>query len=224
MNLAKLSLLAFFAVPMACQVQAADAPRNDPPANEPTEVTEEITEDNCLGDQDLNADDIDISQCPALPANTNSIALGDTEEQVSLGAYEIGQTAEGETYKYGSLSEPNANEPRTLSYEGGSTVLNDGNVTCFAKGYYRLRAILQNPPADYIKLRDAGFQKRFFQFQTDLRNGPTGYRKISSYMDHLVKWVTLIDEDGNCVQPTLGKFQSYLTAELERRGLQDPPN
>jgi len=138
-----------------------------------------------------------------------------------LGAWELGQTAEGDLYKYGTLSEPNGTEPRVLTYyEGdGSTVVNEGNVTCWAKGYYRLRKILQNPPADYVTLRGHNFQVRFFQFQTDLRNGPTGYTEISSYRDHLVKWVTRIEADGTCVQPTLGKFQTYLSAELIRRGL-----
>ncbi len=167
-----------------------------------------FNEDNCLQGQDLNAEDVDVSRCPALPVEPSSIALG-----------ELGQTATGETHKYGSLSEVNGTEPRVLSYEGGSDVVNEGNIVCWAKGYYRLRALLQNPPADYVKLRDRGFQVRFFQFQTDLRNGPTGFKEIASYMDHLVKWVTRIDADGTCVQPTTAKFQKYLTAELKRRGL-----
>jgi hypothetical protein len=167
----------------------------------------------------LNAEDVDLSKCPPVPGQPGSITLGGTEELVSLGAWEIGHTAEGKTYKYGSLSEPNGAAPRTLSYADGSSTVNEGNLSCWAKGYYRLRAILQNPPADYLKLRKAGFQARFFQFQTDERNGPTGYQDISSYEDHLVKWVTVIKPDGTCVQPTLARFQAYLTAELERRGL-----
>ncbi len=180
-----------------------------------------FTEDNCLAGQDLNAADVDISHCPAIPAEPNDAPLGNTGVMINLGAWELGQTAEGEAYKYGSLSEPNGSEPRTLSYEGGSSVVNDGNLVCWAKGYYRLRAILQNPPADYVKLRDHGFQVRFFQFQTDLRNGQTGFKEITSYMDHLVKWVTRIETDGTCTQPTTDKFQTYLTNELSRRGIQD---
>ena len=149
-----------------------------------------------------------------------SVALGgNTTQMIELGAWELGQTAEGQTYEYGSLFEPNVKEPRVLSYEGGSTVVNDGNITCWAKGYYRLKKILQDPPVDYVKLREHGFQVRFFQFQTDLRNGTTGFKEITSYMDHLVKWVTRIERDGTCVQPTSGKFQKYLTGELVRRGL-----
>ena len=176
-------------------------------------------EDNCIDGQDLNAEDIDISHCPVLPNEPASAALGVTGQTIDLGAWELGQTADGSVYKYGSLSEPNDAEPRILSYGGGSSVVNDGNIVCWAKGYYRLREILQNPPADYVKLRDHGFQVRFFQFQTDLRNGPTGFKQITSYMDHLVKWVTVIQPDGTCVQPTSGRFQDYLTAELARRGL-----
>ncbi len=176
------------------------------------------TEDNCIDGQDLNSEDIDISHCPALPSEPASAALGKTDQIIDLGAWELGQTAEGAAYKYGSLSEPNGAQHRVLSYEDGSTVMNEGNITCWAKGYYRLRKILQNPPADYVKLRDHGFQVRFFQFQTDLRNGPTGFKEITSYMDHLVKWVTRIQPDGTCVQPTSGKFQKYLTGELSRRG------
>lgn len=176
-------------------------------------------EDNCLDGQDLNADDVDISRCPVLPVEPSSIRLGQTSQIIDLGAWELGQTATGQAYKYGSLSEPNGHEPRVLSYEGGTDVVNEGNITCWAKGYYRLRKILQNPPADYVKLRDHGYQVRFFQFQTDLRNGPTGFKEITSYMDHLVKWVTRIEPNGTCVQPTSAKFQKYLTGELNRRGL-----
>ena len=176
-------------------------------------------EDNCIDGQNLNSEDINISNCPALPNEPNSALLGQTGQEINLGAWELGQTAEGEAYKYGDLSDANGNEPRTLFYDGGSTLVNDGNLECWAKGYYRLRKILQNPPADYVKLRDRGFQVRFFQFQTDLRNGPTGFKEIASYMDHLVKWVTRIEPDGTCVQPTLGKFQKYLKSEIKRRGL-----
>lgn len=178
-----------------------------------------FNEDNCIDGQDLNAEDIDISNCPALPNLPAAAPLGQTGQMISLGAWELGQTADGATYKYGELSEPNLTEPRVLSYEGGSSVVNDENLTCWAKGYYRLRKTLQNPPADYVKLREAGFQVRFFQFQTDLRNGPTGFKEIASYMNHLVKWVTRIEADGTCVQPTAEKFQKYLTGELTKRGL-----
>ena len=178
-----------------------------------------FNEDNCIDGQDLNAEDIDISRCPALPSEPSSIHLGQTSQVIDLGAWELGQTSTGEAYKYGSLSEPNGMEPRVLSYEGGSAPVNEGNITCWAKGYYRLRKILQNPPTDYVKLRDHGYQVRFFQFQTDLRNGATGFKEITSYMDHLVKWVTRIEPNGTCVQPTSAKFQKYLTGELSRRGL-----
>lgn len=178
-----------------------------------------FTEENCIDGQDLNSADIDISNCPVLPNEPTPAPLGNSDQMINLGAWELGQTADGATYKYGSLSEPNGTEPRVLSYGGGSSVVNEDNITCWAKGYYRLRKMLQNPPADYVKLRDHGFQVRFFQFQTDLRNGPTGFKEITSYMNHLVKWVTRIEPDGTCVQPTSEKFQKYLTGELARRGL-----
>lgn len=200
MNLTKLVIVALLALSFEARAMVYD-------------------QDNCIDGQDLYAEDVDVSNCPALPSLPAPASLGSTDQKINLGAWELGQTASGQTYKYGTLSEPVAAEPRVLSFEGGSEEVNQGNLTCWAKGYYRLRKILQNPPADYLKLRSAGFQVRFFQFQTDLRNGPTGFKKISSYMDHLVKWVTVIEPDGTCVQPTLGKFQKYLTAELERRGL-----
>lgn len=177
------------------------------------------TADTCIDGQNLNSDDIDISNCPVLPNEPAAAPLGDSGQMINLGAWELGQTADGATYKYGSLSEPNGTEPRVLSYGGGSSVVNEDNITCWAKGYYRLRKMLQQPPADYVKLRDHGFQVRFFQFQTDLRNGLTGFKEITSYMNHLVKWVTRIEPDGTCVQPTSEKFQKYLTGELTRRGL-----
>lgn len=176
----------------------------------------EWTADNCLDGQDMDAPDVDITRCPSLPAIPQAVALGG--ENVSLGAWEIGTTASGETYKYGSLEAGDAGET-LLDYEGGSVAVNDGNLTCWAKGYYRLRRILQDPPREWLALRAAHFQFRFFQFQTDLRNGRTGYRRISSFQNHLVKWVTVVTEDGTCLQPTLGQFQSYAQSELTRRGL-----
>jgi hypothetical protein len=174
--------------------------------------------DNCIDGQDLYAEDIDVSNCPMIPNSPANAYLGDTSTSIGLGAWELGQTAEGAAYKYGSLSSPVGGE-RTLSFSGGSTVVNEENLECWAKGYYRLRKILQDPPASYVTLHAANFQVRFFQFQTDLRNGSTGFKQISSYMDHLVKWVTVIDEDGVCIQPTLGRFEAYLENELDRRGL-----
>src|SRR5437868_8276506 len=82
------------------------------------------TEDNCIDGQDLNAADIDISHCPVLPTDPTTVALGTTGQVIDLGAWEIGQTAEGQAYKYGSLSEPNGAEPRVLTFEGGTTVVN----------------------------------------------------------------------------------------------------
>ena len=121
-----------------------------------------FNENNCIDGQDLNAEDINISNCPSLPNEPTSVELGKSGLMIDLGAWEIGQTAEGQTYKYGSLSDANASEPRILTYEDGKTTVNDGNITCWAKGYYRLRKILQNPPADYVKLREHGFQVCFF--------------------------------------------------------------
>jgi hypothetical protein len=202
MGLSKFFLLAVLSLSLNASAQGLDA-------------------DNCLNGQDLSAEDVDISQCPTIPNAPGSMPLANSNVMVHLGSWELGETAEGEVYKYGSLSDHNGSEPRVLSYYGGTTVTNEGNITCWAKGYYRLRAVLQNPPADYMKLRNAGFQVRFYQFQTDLRNGPTGFREISSYKDDLVKWVTRIEPDGTCVQPTTGRFQEYLTSELIRRGLQN---
>jgi len=178
-----------------------------------------VTRDNCIDGADLNSETIDISNCPALPSYPEVVRLGDTGVEVKLGAWEIGQTAEGDTYKYGGLSGTASPGQSVLTFDGGSTAVNAENLSCWAKGYYRLRKLLQDPPANYIRLRDAGFQFRFFQFQSDLRNGPTGYKQISSYQDHLVKWVTVIGADGVCDEPTLQDFEDYVADELLRRGL-----
>lgn len=180
-------------------------------------------EDRCLDGQDMDADDVDVSACPAIPSIPADALLG--KKKVSLGAWEIGTTADGETYKYGTLSAPGTN-PRILSYSdgevSGDVAVNAENLECWAKGYYRLRKMLQDPPAEYVALHKANFQYRFFQFQTDLRNGPTGFRQISSFQDHLVKWVTVINAKGVCEQPTLTKFREYAKSELKRRGLPQP--
>jgi hypothetical protein len=165
----------------------------------------------------MDAADVDISHCPELPVDPDDAPLG--ADMVSLGAWEIGTTAAGDNYKYGSLTFPDGGGPRVLEFDGGSVAVNTENVTCWAKGYYRLRKMLQNPPHEYVVLRNAHFQYRFFQFQTDLRNGPTGYRRISSYQNHLVKWVTVISNTGECQQPTWTQFRDYARSELARRGL-----
>lgn len=175
--------------------------------------------DRCLDGQDMNAADVDVKSCPPIPEIPENIKVGKTS--VGLGAWELGTTSEGDTYVYGSLTAP-ASGPRVLEFDGGSVAVNAENVECWAKGYYRLRKILQDPPAEWLALKDAGFQYRFFQFQTDLRNGTTGYKQISSFQDHLVKWVTVVDAKGACQQPTLAKFKAYAKSELTRRGLPVP--
>ena len=165
----------------------------------------------------MDAADVDIKTCPALPDAPDTTMMG--KETIELGAWEIGTTADGDTYKYGSLTGTN---PRKLKFDGGTVAVNDKNIECWAKGYYRLRKMLQTPPAEYVSLHKAGFQFRFFQFQTDLRNGSTGYKEISSFQDHLVKWVTVITAAGVCQQPTLSKFTAYAKEELTTRGLPVP--
>lgn len=178
------------------------------------------TADNCLEGQNMDALDVDISRCPALPQYPRPATLS-SGEQVSLGAWELGTTSNGETYKYGGLSPADGGGGTILTFEGGSAPVNEGNLVCWAKGYYRLRKILQDPPREWLLLRGWGFQFRFFQFQTDLRNGATGFRKITSYQNHLIKWVTVISQTGECQQPTLTKFRDYAKGELTRRGI-DP--
>lgn len=196
----------------------------EPGTTDPTDPEQPAptgTADDCLNGQDMDAPDVDISKCPALPALPEDAEMDG--ETIGLGAWELGTTADGDTYKYGKLSKPGTS-PRVLTFmEGGGTVaVNDLNVECWAKGYYRLRKILQDAPAEYKALHKAGYQYRFFQFQTDLRNGATGYKGISSFQDHLVKWVTVISKSGVCQQPTLSKFKAYAAAELETRGIAAP--
>jgi hypothetical protein len=181
--------------------------------------TSTAPEDRCLDGQDMDAADVDVSACPPIPEIPDEAPLG--KDAIDLGAWEIGTTSDGENYKYGTLSAPTSN-PRILKYSGGSSPVNAENLECWAKGYYRLRKILQDPPAAYVALRKGGFQFRFFQFQTDLRNGTTGYREISSFQDHLVKWVTIVSAKGACEQPTLSKFRQYAKDELALRGIADP--
>ena len=181
---------------------------------------EPLSPDDCLQSQDLYASDVNIEQCPALPPLPMPSSLGSNGPEVSLGAWELGQTLDGDTWKYGSLKFLDDGTANLLYYgDENSAAVNEQNIECWAKSYYRLRAILQNPPTGYAQLVEAGFQGRFFQFQTDLRNGSTGFKKISSYRDHLVKWVSVIDETGACQQPTLAEFESYVNSELLRRGL-----
>lgn len=184
---------------------------------EPPPVSQ-LPQDRCLDGQDMDGPDVDVSSCPALPNAPASTLMGQNKVKIELGAWEMGTLSNGETYKYGSLSAASTN-PRMLNYDTGSVAVNAENLSCWAKGYYRLRRILQNPPAEYVALHKAGFQYRFFQFQSDLRNGPTGYKKISSFEDHLVKWVTVISAAGVCQQPTLKQFTDYAKSELTRRGL-----
>jgi hypothetical protein len=196
-------------------------PGTDGTDGEPAKPTT-LTADNCLDGQDMDAADIDVSACPEIPTIPDDAPMaGNKKDMVSLGAWEIGTTKEGDTYVYGTLSKPGTT-PRTLSFDGGKTEVNAENLECWAKGYYRLRKILQDPPAEYVALRKAGFQYRFFQFQTDLRNGPTGYKGLASFQDHLVKWVTVISKTGTCQQPTLSKFREYAAGELKTRGLPAP--
>ncbi len=178
-----------------------------------------LPEDRCLDGQDMDSPDLDISKCPAVPSIPADTQMG--KETISTGAWEIGTTADGDTYKYGTLSAPTTN-PRKLTFDTGSVAVNAENVECWGKSYYRLRKILQTAPAEYVALHKAGFQYRFFQFQTDLRNGPTGFKQITSFEDHLVKWVSVITAKGVCQLPTLTAFRTYAKGELTRRGIAAP--
>lgn len=177
------------------------------------------TADNCLDGQSLDAADVDITHCPPIPDAPKSVKV--EGKAVSLGAWEMGQTAAGDTWVYGSLTLKD-DGTATLAFDGGTAEVNADNVACWGKAYYRLRAILQDPPKEWLALKNAGFQYRFFQFQTDLRNGATGYKQISSFQDHLVKWVSVINKSGVCEQPTLSKFRTYASKELTTRGLPQP--
>lgn len=195
-------------------------PAPDPTADSGTAPaptsTSKAPEDRCLDGQDMDAADVDVSKCPPIPSIPADTPMG--TETINTGAWEMGTTADGKNYEYGTLSSPSSN-PRVLSYDGGTVAVNAENLECWAKGYYRLRKILQTAPAEYVALHKAGFQYRFFQFQSDLRNGPTGFKEITSFQDHLVKWVTVITAQGVCQQPTLTKFRDYAKGELARRGL-----
>lgn len=188
-----------------------------PPEGEKPPAVQTVSEDKCLDGQDMDAADVDIKTCPALPEIPGDVGTG--KNKFSLGAWELGETSKGDTYVYGTLAAAGASGKRVLEFDGGSVEVDDKNLECWAKGYYRLRKMLQNPPAEYMKLKNAGFQYRFFQFQADLRMGPTGFKKLTSFQDHLVKWVTVLSASGVCQQPTLKAFTDYAKSELTRRGL-----
>lgn len=171
--------------------------------------------ETCLDGQDLDSAEMDISQCPQLPSSPDSSVLGIGGERIRLGAWELNMSNEGDTFVIGSIGEHDE-ETDTWTF-AGRTDVDEANITCWAKGYYRLRKILQDPPAAYVRLSEAGFQGSFFQFQTDKRKPGWGYPGISSYKDHLVKWVTIVEADGSCSPPTLQEFADYAAAELERR-------
>ncbi len=206
--------------PVAPEPEQTTEPTDPPPATpDPKAPTSssKAPEDRCLDGQDMDGADVDLKACPELPDAPEETLMG--KATIDLGAWEMGTTSDGQNYKYGSLSGAN---PRMLNFEGGKAAVNDQNVECWAKGYYRLRKMLQTPPAAYVALHKAGFQYRFFQFQTDLRNGKTGYTEISSFQDHLVKWVTIVDTKGACKQPTLTQFREYAEGELTARSLPVP--
>jgi len=205
--------------PGPAQTTEPTDPVTEPKPADKTTPTSSSTaaEDRCLDGQDMDAADVDLKSCPALPDAPDEAMMG--KETMELGAWELGTTADGDTYKYGSLTGTN---PRKLKFDGGLAAVDAKNIECWAKGYYRLRKMLQTPPAEYVALHKAGFQFRFFQFQTDLRNGPTGFKAISSFQDHLVKWVTVISKTGVCEQPTMSKFKAYAKSELTERGLPIP--
>ena len=197
------------------------APAATPDASTPPMPTSssKAPEDRCLDGQDMDGDDVDISKCPPVPSIPANTMMG--TETIDTGAWEIGTTANGDNYKYGTLSSPTSN-PRVLTFDTGTVPVNAENVACWGKGYYRLRKMLQTAPAEYVALHKAGFQYRFFQFQSDLRNGPTGFKQITSFQDHLVKWVTVISPQGVCQQPTMKAFRDYAKGELTRRGIAAP--
>lgn len=208
----------------AQSMDPADPAVTDPMADSGTAApkptsTSNAPEDRCLDGQDLDGADVDISKCPAIPSIPADTPMG--KESINTGAWEMGTTVNGDNYVYGTLSSPTSN-PRVLSFDGGMAPVNAENLECWAKGYYRLRKILQDPPAEYVALYNAHFQYRFFQFQSDLRNGPTGFKQITSFQDHLVKWVTVITAQGVCQPPTLTAFRTYAKGELTRRGLPVP--
>ncbi|MBX3203194.1 MAG: hypothetical protein KF894_34035, partial [Labilithrix sp.] len=99
-------------------------PEGDPPGDDVTSSSK-APEDRCLDGQDMDGADVDVSSCPAIPSIPAEALMG--KAKIGLGAWEIGTTADGETYKYGTLSSPNTN-PRVLSYDGGSTEVNAENL------------------------------------------------------------------------------------------------
>jgi hypothetical protein len=181
-------------------------------------VDEVDAAEHCLDGQDIDSSEVDISGCPELPRSPDSASLGIDGERVGLGAWELNMSNEGDTFVIGSIGE---HDPDSDTWTfAGRTQVDEANITCWAKGYYRLRKILQDPPADYVTLSEAGFQGSFFQFQTDKRKPGWGYPGISSYKDHLVKWVTIVEDDGSCSPPTLQEFKDYAAGEVARRGLE----
>ena len=112
--------------PAAPEGTAEGEPEESTDGTEPAEETEtpkspgaasKKPEDRCLDGQDMDAADVDVSSCPAIPSIPADALLG--KKKVSLGAWEIGTTAEGATYVYGTLSSPSTS-PRGLRHSSAT--------------------------------------------------------------------------------------------------------
>src|SRR5689334_22214706 len=72
---------------------AEEPPAEEPPAEEPPAPVIK-TADDCLEGQDMDAADVDVKSCPAIPILPDTAPMG--KEKINLGAWEMGTTSKGD--------------------------------------------------------------------------------------------------------------------------------
>ena len=200
---------------LSANVLAFDANNDNAPV-----VTPALTADNCIEGQDLNASDVDVTDCPSLPRSPQRATMkmddSGTTRNVSTGGWEM-EVTQKEDGEYDSYVIAGMNDPTQTPIWDGAAHADMINYNCWSKGYHRLRALLQDPPQSYINLVNEGFYGSFYQYQVDRRIGATGFANgLTPYGDHLIKWVTTVERDGTCTQPTYSQFDQFAQALLRR--------
>lgn len=86
---------------------------------------------------------------------------------------------------------------------------------CMAKAERDLEAILENPPAELLALKQQASITSFFSWNNDYtgaaRDGmaPAGFRRIWLYKGGLIKWISETNRDGSCLIPDRNDLRSF---------------
>jgi hypothetical protein len=86
---------------------------------------------------------------------------------------------------------------------------------CMAKAERDLEAILQNPPAELVALKQQTGIASFFSWNNDYtdaaRDGmaPPGFRRLWLYKGNLIKWISETNKDGSCLIPDRNDLRSF---------------